>query len=195
MGGNNLASLAVAHALGGNVFLGIVAATAFATILAVVSGLTLAAAATVGHDLFGAVIRRGKQSEKEELLVSRIAAFVFGAVGISLSVLFKDENISFIVITAFAIAASATFPLLTLALYWRPLTTTGAMAGGIVGLIAAVVGVILGPTVWVTLLGHATPVLPLQYPTIISMPLAFGVAIVVSLLAPAAQPAAMPSKV
>jgi cation/acetate symporter len=194
MGGNNLASLAVAHALGGNVFLGIVAATAFATILAVVSGLTLAAAATVGHDLFGMVIRRGKQSEKEELWVSRIAALIFGAVGIALSVLFKDENISFIVITAFAIAASATFPLLVLALYWPPLTTTGAMAGGIAGLIAAVTGVIVGPTVWVALLGHAAPILPLQYPTIISMPLAFGVAIVISLLAPTAHPAPAPRK-
>jgi cation/acetate symporter len=184
MGGNNLASLAVAHALGGNVFLGIVAAAAFATILAVVSGLTLAAAATVGHDLFGMAIRRGKQTEKEELWVSRIAALVFGAIAIALSVLFKDENISFIVITSFAIAASATFPLLALALYWPRLTTTGAMAGGIVGLIAAVTLVVLGPTVWVLILGHEAAIFPYQYPTIVSMPLAFLVAMAVSLLGP-----------
>jgi cation/acetate symporter len=184
MGGNNLASLAVAHALGGDVFLGIVAAAAFATILAVVSGLTLAAAATVGHDLFGMVIRRGRQSEKEELWVSRLAALAFGAAGIALSVLFRDQNISFIVITSFAIAASATFPLLALTLYWPRLTTTGAMTGGIVGLIAAALGVILGPTVWVAIFHNDTAIFPYQYPTIVSMPLAFIVAIVVSLLAP-----------
>jgi len=182
IGGNNLASLALAHSLGGNLFLGFVAAATFATILAVVAGLTLAAAATVSHDLFATVIRKGKQTEKEELWVSRCAALAFGIVGIVLSVIFRDQNITLLVITSFAIAASATFPLLALALYWPRLTTAGAMAGGISGLVSAIAAVILGPSVWVAVLGHPEPLFPYQYPTVMSLPLAFVMAIVVSLV-------------
>jgi len=184
IGGNNLAALALAHALGGDLFLGIVAAAAFATILAVVAGLTLAAAATVGHDLFGTVIMKGKQTEKQELWVSRSAALLFGAVGIGLSIIFREQNISILVITSFAIAASATFPVLALALFWPRLSTAGVMTGGILGLVAAIGGVILGPNVWVAVLKYPEAIFPYQYPTIVSMPLAFGAAIVVSLLMP-----------
>ncbi len=180
-GGSNMASLYLAQALGGDVFLGFVAAIAFATILAVVSGLTLAAAATVSHDLYSTVIRRGKQTEKQEMTVSRWSAFTFAAVGIGLSIVFQHENINVLAATAFSIAASATFPVLILALFWKPLTTRGAISGGVAGLAAAAGAIILGPSVWVAVLGHEQAVFPYQYPTILSMPLAFIVAFVVSL--------------
>ncbi len=181
-GGSNMAALHLARALGGDLFLGFVAAVAFATILAVVSGLTLAAAATVSHDLYSTLIRRGAQTEAEEIRVSRWAAFVFAALSIALSVAFRDENITFLSVFAFSIAASATFPTLMLALFWKPLTTTGAISGGIAGLVSAALGLALGPSIWVAVLGHSEPIFPFPYPTIVSMPLAFAVAIAVSLV-------------
>lgn len=184
-GGSNMASLYLAQALGGDVFLGFVAAIAFATILAVVSGLTLAAAATVSHDLYATVIRGGKQTEQEEMKVSRWSAFTFAAVGIGLSIVFQHENINVLAATAFSIAASATFPVLILALFWKPLTTAGAIAGGVSGLVAAAGAIILGPSVWTAVLGHEQAIFPYQYPTILSMPSAFIVAFAVSL---ASQP-------
>lgn len=182
-GGNNMAALHLAHALGGDLFLGLIAAVAFATILAVVAGLTLAAAATVSHDLY-ATLRRRTPTEHEELAVSRIAAIAFGVFGIGLSVAFQHENITFLSATAFSIAASATFPVLVLALFWDRLTTLGAIAGGGAGLVSAVIALVLGPSIWVAVLGHAEPVFPYQYPTILSMPLAFAVAVLVSWLRP-----------
>jgi cation/acetate symporter len=187
-GGSNMASLYLAQALGGDLLVGFVAAIAFATILAVVSGLTLAAAATVSHDLYATVFRKGKQTEAEEILVSRWAAFIFAAISIGLSTVFQHENINILAATAFSIAASATFPVLLLALFWRPLTTAGAIAGGVSGLVCAAIALILGPAVWVAVLGHEQAVFPYQYPTILSMPLAFVVAFAVSL---AGQPRAV----
>ncbi len=179
-GGSNMASLYLAQALGGDILVGFVAAIAFATILAVVSGLTLAAAATISHDLYATVVRKGKQTEAEEMLVSRWAAFTFAAISIALSVVFQHENINILAATAFSIAASATFPVLVLALFWKPLTTAGAISGGVAGLVSAALALILGPAVWVAVLGHAEAIFPYQYPTILSMPLAFAVAFVVS---------------
>jgi cation/acetate symporter len=189
VGGGNMAALHLAQALGGDLFLGLVAAVAFATILAVVAGLTLAAAATVSHDLYAA-LRRRTPSEREELAVSRVAALAFGALGIALSVAFQHENITFLSATAMSIAASATFPVLVLALFWKPLTTAGALAGGGVGLASAVVALVLGPSIWVAVLGHPEPVFPYQYPTILSMPLAFVAAFAVSAFATPAASAA-----
>jgi cation/acetate symporter len=180
-GGSNVAALALAHALGGDLFLGFACAVAFATILAVVAGLTLAAAAGVSHDLYSAALRRHRASEQDELRVSRIAALAFGAVGIGLSIVFQSENITTLVVISFSIAASATFPVLALCLYWGGLTTAGALAGGLTGLTAAIVLTILSPTVWVAVLGFAAPLFPYQYPTIVSMPLAFAAAILVSM--------------
>jgi cation/acetate symporter len=184
IGGNNMAALYLAEALGGDIFLGIIAAVAFATILAVVSGLTIAAAATVSHDLYATFVPQDVQSEAQELRVSRIAAFAFAATGIALSIIFQNENINILAATAFAIAASATFPTLFLALFWRRLSTAGAIAGGLAGLIAAILGIALGPAVWVGVLGNAEPLFPYQFPTIVSMPIAFAVAIGASLLRP-----------
>jgi len=182
IGGNNLATLYLAQSLGGDVFLGIITAVAFATILAVVSGLTMAAAATVSHDLYATFMPAGMQTEQQELRVSRIAAFLFATTGISLSIVFQNENITILAATAFSVAASATFPPLFLALFWKKLTTGGAIVGGTTGLVSTIIGIALGPAFWVGVLGNAEPVFPYQYPTIISMPLAFAVAIGISLL-------------
>jgi len=180
-GGSNMAALHLAQSLGGDILLGFIAAVAFATILAVVSGITIAAAATVSHDLYGALT--GKEpDEVQELKVSRIATVAFAVVSIALSFAFQHENITFLSATAFSIAASATFPVLALCLFWKPLTTKGAISGGIAGLASAVGALILGPSIWVAIFGNAEAIYPHQYPTLLSMPLAFGVAIVVSLL-------------
>ena len=184
-GGGNMAALHLAHALGGNLMLGFVAAVAFATILAVVSGITLTAAATVSHDLYARIVRKGQQTEREEILVSRIAAVVFGVICIALSYAFRGQNVTFLSVFAYSVAASATFPVLILALLWPKLTAPGAMAGGVVGLVSALAGLILGPSVWVSVLGHAKTLFPYQYPTIVSMPAAFLAAVTVSRLAPA----------
>jgi len=181
IGGNNMATLYLAQALGGDVFLGIITAVAFATILAVVAGLTMAAAATVSHDLYATFVAAERRTEAQELRVSRISALLFAITGISLSVTFQNENITILAATAFAVAASATFPPLILALFWKKLTTVGAIAGGTTGLLAALICIALGPAVWVGVLGNAEPVFPYQYPTILSMPLAFATAIALSL--------------
>jgi len=180
--GNNMAPLYLAHALGGDILLGICAATVFATILAVVSALTLAVSAAISHDLYGMVIRKGEQTEAEELRVSRIAAMAFGIFTILLSLAFKEQNITFLVVTSLSIAASSTFPILFLACFWRSLTAAGAFAGGTAGLICAVSGIILGPTVWVSIFGFTTPIFPYQYPTIVSLPIAIFTTVGVSLL-------------
>ena len=179
-GGSNMASLYLAKSLGGEVFLGFIAAVAFAPNLAVVAGLTLAAAATVSHDIYANVIKSGASDEATEIRVSRIGALIFGAICIALSIAFKSQNITFLVVTAFSVAASATFPVLLLTLFWRGLTMAGAMAGGTTGLVTAIAGIIAGPNVWVAAFGFATPLIPYQYPTVFAMPLAFLAAWLVS---------------
>ncbi|MFL2771719.1 MAG: sodium:solute symporter family transporter [Rhodospirillaceae bacterium] len=182
--GNNMAPLYLAHALGGDILLGICAATVFATILAVVSALTLAVAAAISHDLYGMLYRKGEQSEAEELKISRWAALGFGIATIALSLAFKNENITFLVVTSLSLAASSTFPVLFLACFWPSLTARGALIGGTIGLVCAVAGVVLGPTVWVAIFGFENPIFPYQYPTIVSFPLALVVIVTVSKLDP-----------
>ena len=176
IGGSNMASLHLAKALGGEFFLGFIAAVAFATILAVVAGLTLAAAATISHDIYANILKRGGVDEAAEIRISRIGALTFGAFCIALSIAFKSQNITFLVVTAFSVAASSMFPVLLLTLFWRGLTTQGAITGGSAGLIAALAGIVAGPNVWVAVFGFETPLIPFQYPTVLSMPLAFAVA-------------------
>ncbi|OQP31979.1 cation acetate symporter [Pantoea latae] len=173
IGGTNMAAVHLANAVGGSTFLGFISAVAFATILAVVAGLTLAGASAVSHDLYASVIRKGQATEREELRVSKITVLVLGVVAIALGILFEKQNIAFMVGLAFSIAASCNFPIILLSMYWSKLTTRGAMIGGWLGLITAVVLMILGPTVWVQVLGHATPVYPYEYPALFSMIVAF----------------------
>jgi cation/acetate symporter len=173
IGGTNMAAVHLANAVGGSTFLGFISAVAFATILAVVAGLTLAGASAVSHDLYASVYRKGQASERDELRVSKITVLVLGIVAIALGILFEKQNIAFMVGLAFSIAASCNFPIILLSMYWSKLTTRGAMVGGWLGLITAVVLMILGPTVWVQVLGHAKPIYPYEYPALFSMAIAF----------------------
>jgi cation/acetate symporter len=174
IGGTNMAAVHLAEATGGNLFLGFISAVAFATILAVVAGLTLAGASAVSHDLYASVFARGRVTDTQEVRVSRIATVALGIVAIALGILFEQQNIAFMVGLAFAIAASCNFPILFLSMYWKQLTTWGAFIGGLLGLITAVVLVILSPTVWVTVFGYEAPIFPYKDPALFSMIVAFG---------------------
>ena len=173
IGGNNMAAIHLSHAVGGDLFLGFISAVAFATILAVVSGLTLAGASAISHDLYANVFAGDDYCEKREMQISKIATVVLGIVAIGLGIAFEEQNIAFMVGLAFAIAASANFPLLFLSIYWKKLTTRGAFIGGSLGLATAVVLVILGPIVWVQVLGNAEAIFPYKYPALFSVTVAF----------------------
>ncbi len=173
IGGNNMAAIHLAKAVGGDIFLGFISAVAFATILAVVSGLTLAGASAVSHDLYASVFKKNKVHEKDELFVSRISAISLGCIAILLGILFEKQNVAFMVGLAFAVAASANFPILFLSMYWKKLTSRGALIGGSSGLITAIILVIIGPTVWVDILGHQKPIFPYKYPALFSVSTAF----------------------
>lgn len=173
LGGDNMAAIHLSHAVGGDFFLGFISAVAFATILAVVSGLTLAGASAISHDLYASVLRKGKADGMMEMKVSKIATIILGIVAIYLGIAFEEQNIAFMVGLAFAIAASANFPILFLSMYWSKLTTRGALLGGSLGLLTAAVLVVLGPTVWVDFLGHAEAIFPYKYPALFSVSAAF----------------------
>ncbi|MFM4808431.1 cation acetate symporter [Aeromonas hydrophila] len=173
LGGTNMAAIHLADAVGGSLFLGFISAVAFATILAVVAGLTLAGASAVSHDLYASVLKKGKANEADELRVSKYTTVVLGVVAIGLGILFEKQNIAFMVGLAFSIAASCNFPVLFLSMFWSRLTTRGAVYGGWLGLVSAVSLMILGPTVWVKVLGHAQAIFPYEYPALFSMAVAF----------------------
>ncbi len=175
LGGNNMAAVHLANAVGGNLFLGFISAVAFATILAVVAGLTLSGASAVSHDLYAMVFRHGKVDSKMELKVSRITTLALGMVAVVLGIVFEKQNIAFMVSLAFAVAASANFPVLILSLLWKNLTTRGAVIGGFLGLASSVVLTVLSPSVWEVTLGNPTGSAPFPYssPALFSMSLAF----------------------
>ena len=173
LGGNNMAAIHLSKAVGGEVFLGFISAVAFATILAVVSGLTLSGASAISHDIYASIIKKGDASEGEELRVSRIATIVLGIAAIFLGIVFEQQNVAYMVGLAFAIAASVNFPILFLSMYWQNLTTRGAFIGGSIGLITAVLCMIFGPTIWVDILGNAEPIFPYKHPALFSMSAAF----------------------
>lgn len=166
--------LHITHYLGGDLLLGFIAAVTFATILAVVSGLTISAAATIAHDLYAESIAKGKVSEQSEMLVSKMAVIGMGVIAIVFGIIFEHQNVVFISNLAMAIAASANAPVLLMAMYWKGLTTRGALAGILVGLISSVVFILLGPQVMVDIMGMEAPLFPYAYPTVISVPLAFA---------------------
>ena len=174
LGGTNMAAVHLANAVGGSLFLGFISAVAFATILAVVAGLTLSGASAVSHDLYASVIARGRATEKKEVRLSKISAVVIGLVAIYLGYIFENQNVAFMVGLAFAVAASCNFPVLLMSTMWRGTTTTGALCGGLLGLVAAVVMVVLSKAVWVDTFHHAAALFPYDNPAIFSMPLAFA---------------------
>jgi len=174
IGGVNMVAIHLAHAVGGNIFLGFICAVAFSTILAVVAGLTLAGSSAVSHDLYANVIRKGTATDSEEMRVSRMTTLALGVLAILLGIVFEKQNVAFIVSLTFSIAASSNFPVLLLSIYWRGLTTRGAVWGGSLGLATAVVLTILSPTIWVQVLGHAHAIYPYEYPALFSMIVAFA---------------------
>ena len=173
LGGNNMAAVHLSHAVGGNFFLGFISAVAFATILAVVAGLTLAGASAISHDLYANVFMRGKVDELKEMKVSKIATIALGIIAIFLGIAFEKQNIAFMVGLAFAIAASANFPVLFLAMFWKNLTTRGAVTGGLIGLATTVILLILSPVIWVDILGNESAIFPYKYPALFSVTIAF----------------------
>jgi cation/acetate symporter len=180
-GGPNMAAIHLAGVLGGETLLGITAAITFATILAVVSGLTLAAASAVSHDLYKHVWKGGQVTEPAEIRVSRISAALLGGIVICLAIVFQHENIGFLATLPLVIAASVNFPTLILAIYWRGLTTRGAVAGGVTGLALSVGLLLLTQKVWAGVLGHSHGLFPYEYPTLFSLGAALLVAFVVSI--------------
>jgi cation/acetate symporter len=185
--GYNMAAPLLAEVLGGTGFLGFISAVAFATILAVVAGLTLSGAAALAHDLWGHVVRDGKITEKEQLKVARVATVGISVVAILLGIAFEGQNVAFMVGLAFAIAASANFPALLLAMTWRKLTTRGAVASMVFGTVVTLVLIILSPTVWKDLLGNPEAIVSLKNPGILTVPMSFAVAIFVSIVWPEPQ--------
>ena len=173
IGGGNMVVLHITHFLGGDFLLGFIAAVTFATILAVVSGLTISAAATIAHDLYAGSIAKGKATEKSELWVSKLSVIGTGIVALIFGIIFEHQNVVFIANMAMAIAASANAPVLLMAMYWEGLTTRGALAGILVGLVSSVLLIMLGPQVMVDVMGMEKAIFPYTYPTVISVPLAF----------------------
>jgi cation/acetate symporter len=188
-GGGNMAAPLLALAVGGNAFFGFICAVAFATMLAVVAGLTLSGVATLCHDVWTNVVRNGTASEAEQLKVARAAAVAISILAIILGIAFEGQNVAFMAGLAFSIACAANFPSLVLAITWRRFTTPAAVASILVGTLSSLVLIYLSPTIQVDLLGKplaqiegAWWFVSLRNPAIISMPLSFGVAIILSLL-------------
>jgi cation/acetate symporter len=175
LGGGNMAAIHLANAMGGNVFLGFISAVAFATILAVVAGLTLSGASAVSHDLYATVIKKGNADSKAELGVSRLTTVVLGIVAVVLGIVFEKQNIAFMVSLAFAIAASANFPVLLMSVLWKGCTTRGAVIGGFLGLISSVLLTVVSPTVWEATLGNpkGSALFPYTSPALFSMTIGF----------------------
>jgi cation/acetate symporter len=182
IGGGNMVAMHLAQAVGGNLLLGFLSAVTFATILAVVSGLALAGASAIAHDLYARVIKKGKASEAQELRMTKFATLALGLVAIGLGIVFENINVAFMVALAFGIAASANFPVLFLSMFWRGLTTRGALAGGYIGLFSAMSFVILSKLVWVDVFHFSEAIFPYTQPALFSMPLAFLAAYVFSKL-------------
>ena len=180
----NMAAVLVAKSVGGDIFFGFISAVAFATILAVVAGLTLSGASAVSHDLYATIFKGGKANSADELRVSRITTLALGVVAVTLGIVFEKQNIAFMVSLAFAVAASANFPVLFMSVLWKDCTTKGAVFGGFLGLISSVALTVVSPSVWEATLGNpkGSAWFPYASPALFSMTLAFLGIWIVSLL-------------
>jgi cation/acetate symporter len=179
--GGNMAAPLLAEALGGTPFLGFIAAVAFATILAVVAGLTLSGAAALSHDLWVNVVRHGEADSREQLRVARGATVALGVIAVLLGILFKGQNVAYMVSLAFAIAASGNFPALVLSIFWRRCTTEGIVSSMVLGTGATLLLIWLSPTIQVDILKHEGAWFPLKNPALVTIPLSFAVGVLVSL--------------
>jgi len=185
--GGNMAAPLLAELLGGTPFFGFIAAVAFATILAVVAGLTLAGASAFSHDIYVSLIKRGKATEDEQVQVAKMGTFFFGVLAVLLGILFKGQNVAFMVGLTFSIAASANFPALLLSVLWKRFSTWGAVSSVLGGTFVSIGMIVLSPTVWVDVLHHERAIIGLRNPCIVSMTLAFALGFIVSLLTPEPQ--------
>jgi len=181
IGGSNMAAIHVASAVGGDVLTGFMSAVCFATILAVVAGLTLSGAAAISHDVYAEVLKQGNPDPVTELRLTRISVFLIGLAAVLLGIAFQNENVAFIATIPMVVSASVTFPMLLLSLFWSGLTTRGAIWGALVGLVSSIVLILLGPQVWVSVLGNEQAVFPYDYPALFTMPLSFMVMLLVSM--------------
>ena len=179
-GGANMPAVYLSHAIGGDLFLGFIAAVAFATILAVVSGLTLAGASALSHDIYANVIMKGKATEKQEVWVSKMSVIGLGVLAVLLGFAFEKQNIAYIVGLTFSIAACTNFPILALSVFWRGLTTRGAVIGGYTGIFGSIGLLIIGPTIWTSILKMGPAIFPYDFPTFVVLPLVLIVAYIVS---------------
>jgi cation/acetate symporter len=175
LGGANMAAIHLSKAVGGSLFLGFISAVAFATILAVVAGLTLAGASAVSHDLYASVLAKGIITDEREVRISKISAIVIGMVAIFLGYIFEKQNVAFMVGLAFAVAASCNFPVLVMSIFWKGTTTLGALIGGFLGLFSAVTMVVLSPAVWEATLGYpkGSALFPYSNPALFSIAIGF----------------------
>ena len=181
-GGQNMAAVQLSAAVGGNFLLGFISAVAFATILAVVSGLTLAGASAISHDLYANVFAHGNVDEQQEVRISKAATVALGIIAILLGIAFEQQNVAYLVGLTFAVAASANFPILITSVFWSKMTTKGALLGGWLGLISSTLFVILGPTVWTDVLKLGDPIFPYKNPALFSMTISFLGIIIGSLM-------------
>lgn len=175
-GGSNMITLHLARSIGGDVFFGVMSAVAFSTILAVVAGLTIAISSATSHDIVAALRKGDPLSERQEVFVFRAAAVLTSAAAVGLAVLFQHENLTFLIVMGLNVAASTTFPLLMLTIYSPRFTAGGAIAAGVVGLVSSIGLIVLSPAFWVKVLGFSNAVFPSDHPALISMPLAFAAA-------------------
>ncbi|TSA83932.1 cation acetate symporter [Helicobacter mehlei] len=178
----NMVAINLAGVVGGDVFLGFISAVAFATILAVVSGLAISGAGAISHDLFVNVYKNGTCDPKLEIKVTKVATLFLGLLAIVLGLVFENQNVAFMVGLAFGIAASVNFPILLLSIYWKDLTTKGAFWGGLIGWLVVITMVLLSPSIWVKSFGHAQAIFPYDHPALFSMPLTFILIILISKL-------------
>jgi cation/acetate symporter len=182
IGGTNMVAIHLAKVLGGDVLMGFMSAVAFATILAVVAGLIVAGSATVAHDVYAELICKGKPEPEKELKLTRIASVSFCLIGMGISIFFQKQNVAFIAVMPLVIAASVNFPILILAMFWRGFTTRGAVIGGVVGFVSSVSLIVLGPKVWVSIIGAESAIFPYDYPALFTMLAAFITMFIVSKL-------------
>jgi cation/acetate symporter len=175
VGGNNMAAIHLAGAVGGDLLTGFMSAVSFATILAVVAGLTVSGAAAIAHDIYAEVLCDGRPDASRELFLTRVTTVVIGALAVALGILFENENVAFIATMPMVVAASVNFPILFLSLFWPGLTTRGAIAGALVGLVSSVGLIVVGPQVWVSVLGFGKALFPYDYPALFTLPLALAV--------------------
>jgi cation/acetate symporter len=182
--GGNMAAPVLALTLGGTPFLGFIAAVAFATILAVVAGLTLAGASAYSHDIYVNVIKKNKATEEEQMKAAKMATVVFGVLAVGFGILFKGQNVAFMVGLAFSIAASANFPALLMSITWKRFSTQGAVAAILTGALLSVGMILFSDTVWVQIFHFQSAIVPIKNPCLFSMGASFIVGIVVSLLSP-----------